>query len=138
MSNTSKQPLPQEVREAIRSIGGTIAYLSHEEEGIPYVLTKEVRASTHGSVIKGKFIKCLLGSTVLPVGTEGWLFVSHKHHYSDYIRIGDMDLPARGADIIRTGSYYTFVTFVEIEDGHRVLADYFAFTEHEPKIVGKI
>lgn len=138
MTHLVKQPLPPEVLEAIRTTGGTIAYLARETEAAPYTLLKGVKASTHGSVIQGKLCRGLIGYKDLPVGTEGWLFYSYEQHYSKYCRVGDMDYPARGADIIRTGAYYTFVTFVELESGHRVVADYFTSTEHEPRVVGKV
>lgn len=138
MTRLVKQPLPPEVLEAIRTAGGTIAYLAGETEAVPYTLLKEVNASTHGSVIQGELCRCLIGRKDLPVGTEGWLFYSYQQHYSQYFHVGGMNYPAPGADIIRTGVYYTFVTFVELESGHRVVADYFTSTEHEPRVVGKV
>lgn len=132
-----KVKLPEEFRSAIKACG-TLAYIWNDEEAMPYTLKKSVSSTTHGSVSrKGTFLSCLVGSVELPAGTEGFLFVRDKIHYSSYVWVGDQQYPSKGSDVIKTGSYYTFVTFVNI-DGFRILADHFCETTHDAKAIGKL
>lgn len=134
-----KVKVPEDVQSLIKK-SSMLAYLWHGcEEAVPYTLREDTRVSTHGSDIKGQFISCLVGSRVLPAGTEGWVYVSYKVSYSEYRRVFDEDYPAIGADIIHHGAYYTFVTVVELESGNKVIADSFKTVDYpEPRVVGKI
>jgi len=118
-----------------------LAYLWNAcKQPVKHTTTREVRATTHGSILgeDKELIKCLIGSVMLPAGTEGYLFTSEKHHYSEYVWVGDMQLPKIGADIISTGRYYSFLTFVMLDGGHEVLADAFASVDWPAKVVGKV
>lgn len=110
----------------------------HGREGKPYTTTKELRATTHGADMKGDFISCLVGSAVLPAGTEGLVFQSKKLTYSKMKWVGDMELPAAGADIIQTGYYTSLCTLLTLPSGNTVLVDVFSSVDHEPKIIGKV
>jgi hypothetical protein len=124
-----------EIREKISK--SNLGFLQGKE-GTEYELTKETKGSTHGADLKGGFISCLVGSVTLPVGTKGLLFVSPKIHYSSYVWVDDMQLPAKGAEVIQTGAYYSFCTVIELESGNRVLVDCFKSTTTDPKVIGRV
>lgn len=113
-------------------------------EGQEYTTTQECEATTCGAVVrnrKGKnpeFISCCVGSTKLPVGTKGLVFIDEKIGYSKCKWVGDMSVPVPGADIIKTGAYYTFVTLVTLETGDVVVADSFKEVTHDPKVIGTV
>lgn len=124
-----------DIRNAIKNTN--LQYL-WGQEGVEFTTTKETRATTHGSDLKGDFIRCLVGSTTLTEGTKGLLFTSEKIKYSKYVWVNDEQRPARGADIIKTGAYYTFCTLVTLPSGNTVVADCFKSIDHEGRIIGKV
>ena len=131
-----KVNVPTEIQEAIAK-HGSVAYL-RGLKATPFTLRKTTRVNTHGALVKdGTLIGCMIGSAELPVGTEGWLFEHPIVHYSAYVRVDDMDYPKAGADVILTGTSYTFVTTMQLGD-HRVLVDSFKTVEHEPRVIGTV
>lgn len=123
------------IRDEIKK--SNLQYLWNQE-GKEFTLTEECDSSTYGAELNGDFISCLMGSKLLPAGTKGLLFVSEKIHYSEYGHTYDYSFPVVGADIIKTGAYYTFCTIVELPCGVEVLTSCFKSVDHSPKIIGKV
>lgn len=133
-----EKKIPEELKKLIRG-SSMLAYLWNRDDAYEGVTRKENRFATHGCDLKGEFISCLVGYRVLPAGTEGWVFRSADIYYSDYVRIGDEDYPAQGAEIYETGASYTFVTTVTLESGNVVIADSYANIVHPTKrLIGKV
>ena len=129
------EELPEEIKMAIRTTN--LAYLFDREDATPYKLTKANKAQTHGAILNGRFISCLMGTIDLPIGMDGWLFESPKYFYDKYVWVGDQQWPAKDAKCYQTGSYFTFITIVDLADGIKVAADLFAETTYGARQIGK-
>jgi hypothetical protein len=108
-------------------------------KGEAFTLREGSRADTHGSLVGGEFLRCIVGAVELPAGTEGVLFKMPQYFYSEYKWIGDEQYPAAGADILVKKTFYQFATMVKLADGTEVLADAFKTVElPAAKVVGKV
>lgn len=60
----------------------------------------------------------------LPAGIVGWHHVAREHVYDKYVRVDDMDLPAKDAKPVKTTHYHSWACLVVV-DGLAVLAEAF-------------
>jgi hypothetical protein len=115
-----------------------LAYLWNRTDGQTLLLKKARKFQTHGSFLKGEFIRCLVGQTELPAGTEVLAFEHKRISYSEMVWIGDECYPAKGATVFTTGSDWTLVTLIE-QEGQTILCDAYISTEPtERKAIGKV
>lgn len=129
-------PVPGDVLALIRE--SNLGYLHHRTEAVYRQLGEARRFATHGSMLGDDFVRCLQGEYWAGPGCHVYAFEHPRLGYSEYRQVGDMDLPAPGAEIYSTGSDWTLVTLVDL-DGRWVLADAYVSTEPtERRLVGRV
>ena len=128
--------LPDEVKQALR--GSILGYLHNATEAYVKPLERDMEFSTHGSIVNGKFLSCLVGKTTLPTGTKVYAFRHQRISYLEYRWVGDEQYPAKGAKIFTTGSDWTLVAIVDLAGNEVIAQDYVATARTEKRQIGVV
>lgn len=125
----NKVTIPENMLALIKN-SSMLAYIWGEKEAVEFVTTKEMRVTTHGQVIEGELINCLVGFKTIPAGTKGLVISQPVYSYSKYVWIGDEQYPASDAEKKLVRVHYTFLTLLKDGD-HEILGDSFETVEKD-------